>query len=230
MRGTKQGFFVLAVAFQCRHRPSDRYSMQHRYMGDIMHVRKWLIGGFAAIAGAVFTTASAWACVSGPSVTFNTATIKPGETVTANLRDFRKADPIQVRWNDLGAPVLASFENNGSGAPFAGTFTVPADAKPGNYVVIFSQSAPDGKVSQAPVRALLTVAGAGGANPVVGAPVAPVDAARPTGLVTEDTSVSAGTLALVALGVSGVGMFLAGMAALCAGRRDPTPQAAPARR
>lgn len=194
-----------------------------------MHVRKWLIGGLGAIAAAVVTTASAWACVSGPSVTFNTATIKPGETVTANMRDFRKADPVQVRWNDLSAPVLASFESNGTGTPFSGTFTVPENAKPGNYVVIFSQSAPDGKASQAPVRALLTVAGTGGANPVLGAPIAPVDAARPAGLVTEDTSVSAGTLALVALGVGGVGMFLAGMAALFAGRRPPAPEAARAR-
>ena len=195
-----------------------------------MHVRKLLIGGLGAAAAVVLAAAGAWACVSGPSVTFNTATVKPGETVTATLRDFRKADPIQVRWNDLGAPVLASFESNGSGTPFSGTFAVPADAKPGNYVVIFSQSAPDGKVSQAPVRALLTVGGAGGANPVIGAPVSPVDADRPVGLVTEDNSVSAGTLALVALGVGGVGMFLAGMAALFAGRRDQAPQAAPARR
>lgn len=194
-----------------------------------MNVRKWLIGGLGVVAAAVVTTASAWACVSGPAVTFSTATIKPGETVTANLRDFRKADPVQVRWNDLSAPVLASFENNGTGAPFSGTFTVPENAKPGNYVVIFSQSGPDGKASQAPVRTLLTVAGAGGANPVVGAPISPVDAARPAGLVTEDTSVSAGTLALVALGVGGVGMFLAGVAALFAGRRPQAPEAARAR-
>lgn len=194
-----------------------------------MHVRKWLIGGLGAAATIVVATAGAWACVSGPSVTFNTATIKPGETVTANMRDFRKADPVQVRWNDLGSPVLASFESNGSGTPFSGTFTVPAEAKPGNYVVIFSQSAPDGKVSQAPVRALMTVTGTGGANPIVGAPISPVDAARPAGLVTEDTSVSGATLALVALGVGGVGMFLAGMAALFAGRRPPAPEAARAR-
>jgi len=194
-----------------------------------MHVRKWLIGGLGAIAAAAVTTASAWACVSGPSATFNTANATPGETVTANMRDFRKADPVQVRWNDLSSPVLASFENKSSGAPFSGTFTVPENAKPGNYVVIFSQSAPDGKSTQAPVRALLTVAGTGGANPVLGAPIAPVEAARPAGLVTEDNSVSAGTLALVALGVGGVGMFLAGMAALFAGRRPPTPEMARAR-
>lgn len=145
------------------------------------------------------------------------------------MRGLPKADPIQVRWNDLSAPVLASFESNGTGTLFSGTFTVPENAKPGNYVVIFSQSAPDGKASQAPVRALLTTAGTGGANPVLGAPIAPVDAARPAGLVTEDTSVSAGTLALVALGVGGVGMFLAGMAALFAGRRPPAPEAARAR-
>jgi len=86
--------------------------------------------------------------------------------------------------------VLATFENKGTGAPFSDTFTVPENAKAGNYVVIFSQSAPDGKASQAPVRALLTVTGTGGANPVLGAPIAPVDAARPAGLVTEDTSVT----------------------------------------
>lgn len=194
-----------------------------------MHVRKWLIGGLGAAAAAVVTTASAWACVSGPSATLNPANAKPGDTVTANMRDFRKADPVQVRWNDLSAPVLASFDNIGTGAPFSGTFTVPENAKPGNYVVIFSQSAPDGKASQAPVRALLTVTGTGGANPVLGAPIAPVEAARPAGLLTEDTSVGAGTLALVALGVGGVGMFLAGMAALFAGRRPPATEAARAR-
>ena len=39
---------------------------------------------------------------------------------------------------------------------------------------------------------------------------------------------SIGTLALVALGVDGVGMFLAGMAALFAGRRSTAPEAAKA--
>ena len=194
-----------------------------------MKVRKWAIGALGAGISTVVATASAWACVSGPSVTLNPAKAGPGDTVTMTMRDFRKADPIELRWNDLNAPVLATFDSNGSGSPITGQFTVPADAKPGNYVVVLSQKAPDGKVSQAPVRALFTVSGPNGATPVVGAATAPVDESRPAGLVTEDNSVSGGTLALVALGVAGLGMFLAGMAALFAGRRGAAPRAAPVR-
>ncbi len=92
------------------------------------------------------------------------------------------------------------------------------------------RAAPDGKLSQMPVRALVTVTGPNGANPVVGAPVGAQGGDRATSMVTEDESISAGTLALIALGVGGVGMFLAGMAALFAGRRGRLPEAVPARR
>ena len=194
-----------------------------------MKVRRWAIGGLGVAVTMILATASAWACVSGPSVTLNPAKAGPNETVAISMRDFRKADPIEMRWNDLNGPVLATFESSGSGTPITGQLTVPADAKPGSYVVVFSQKAPDGKVSQAPVRALFTVTGPNGATPVVGAATAPVDESRPAGLVTEDNSVSGGTLALVALGVAGVGMFLAGMAALFAGRQGAAPRAAPAR-
>jgi hypothetical protein len=65
---------------------------------------------------------------------------------------------------------------------------------------------------------------------VVGAAAASTDtAARADGLARSHDSISTGTLALVALGVGGVGMFLAGMAALFAGRRSPAPEAAKAR-
>ena len=191
-----------------------------------MNVRRWAIGGMGAIAAVMVASAAAWACVSGPSVTLNPANAKPGETVTASMRDFRKADPIQVRWNQLNGPVLATFESNGSGTPFTGELTVPADAKPGNYVLIFSQFAPDGKISQMPVRALITVTSANGANPVLGAAVSPTEANRPAGLVTNDESVSGATLLLAGLGVAGVAMFIAGMAALLAGRKAAAPAAA----
>lgn len=195
-----------------------------------MHVRKWVLGGLGVAAAVAVASTGAWACVSGPAVTLNPASAKPGDTVTVSLRDFRKADPIQVRWNDLSAPVLAAFASDGSGSPIAGTFSVPGDAKAGNYVVIFSQSAPDGKASQMPVRALLTVTSPNGASPVLGAPASPVDVGRPVGLAAVDNSVSGATLALVGLGVAGVGMFVAGLAALFAGRRNPAPEAARVRK
>ena len=191
-----------------------------------MKMQRWAIGGMGAIAAVLVASAAAWACVSGPSVTLSPADAKPGDTVTLNMRDFRKVDPVQVRWNDLNGPVLASFEHNGSGSPFTGQITVPADAKPGNYVLILSQYAPDGKLSQMPVRALLTVVSPNGANPVLGAAVSPAEANRPAGLVTDDNSVSGATLALAGLGVAGVAMFVAGAAALLAGRRAKAPEAA----
>jgi len=45
-------------------------------------------------------------------------------------------------------------------------------------------------------------------------------------MARSDNSISGGTLALIALGVGGVGMFLAGTAALFAGRRGSAPEAA----
>jgi hypothetical protein len=76
------------------------------------------------------------------------------------------------------------------------------------------------------VRALLTVTPDGGATPVVGAPVATQQTGRAAGLVTSDNHISGATLALIGLGVAGVGMFVAGMAALFAGRRGRAPEAA----
>ena len=197
-----------------------------------MKSRKWAIGGLGALASVLFAAASAWACVSGPSVNVSALNAKPGEEVQLNLRDFRKVDPISVRWNDLGGPVLATFENKGGtqGNPFTEKLTIPSEAKPGNYVLVFTQTAPDGKLSQMPVRALVTVTGPNGANPVLGAPVGAQAGDRPTTMATEDESISGGALALIALGVGGLGMFLAGMAALFAGRRGRLPEAVPARR
>jgi hypothetical protein len=195
-------------------------------------VRRFALGAVGAIGSVLFIAASAWACVSGPSINLSTVNAKPGEEVQLTMRDFRKLDPVVVRWNDLGGPVLATFENKGGtqGTPFTERITIPADAKPGSYVLVFTQTAPDGKLSQMPVRALVTVTGPAGTNPVLGAPVGASVTDRPVTLATQDESISGSTLALIALGVGGVGMFLAGMAALFSGRRTHLPQPAPARR
>jgi len=197
-----------------------------------MNMRRFTVGAAGAVGSVLFVAASAWACVSGPSINLSTVNAKPGEEVQLTMRDFRKLDPITVRWNDLGGPELATFANKGGtqGSPFTETITIPADAKAGNYVLVFTQTAPDGKLSQMPVRALVTVTGPAGTTPVLGAPVGAPVTDRPTTLATQDESISGGTLALIALGVGGVGMFLAGMAAFFAGRRTDVPEAAPARR
>jgi hypothetical protein len=191
-----------------------------------MRVRRWAIGGLSAVGAVVVAGATAWACVSGPAVNLSTVNAKPGDVVTVNGTGFSKPDPVTVRWNALDGPVLATFDKPNSDRQVTGQITVPADAKAGNYVLILTQSSADGKLSQMPIRALLTVTPANGAAPVVGGQLAAQQAPRADGLVTTDNSVSGTTLALVGLGVAGVGMFVAGMAALFAGRKGRAPEAA----
>jgi hypothetical protein len=104
---------------------------------------------------------------------------------------------------------------------------VPPGTAPGSYVVIVSQTK-DGKQSLSPIRAVLNVVGPTGQTPVVGANTASDAADRMPTLVRSDDGVSNGTLALVALGVAGIGMFAAGIAALAVSRRGGVT-AAPAR-
>ena len=194
-------------------------------------VRRLAIGGVTTAAAGLLMAAAAWACVSGPVVTLSTIQATPGQEVQITGTGFRNsADEVRVRWNALDGPVVATQAPPITGGNVEATFTVPAGTQPGNYVVIVTQHKADGSLSLSPIRALLSVTGDAGTAPVVGAPAATADtAARADGLIRDDDSVSTGTLALVALGVGGVGMFLAGMAALFAGRRDTAPETARAR-
>jgi hypothetical protein len=173
-------------------------------------------------------SAAAWACVSGPAVNLSTVNAKPGQEVQLTGTNFSRPDPVTVRWNSLDGPIVATLDRPVQNS-ISGAFTVPADAKAGNYVLIVTQSNAEGKLTQMPVRALLTVTPENGATPVLGSSVAQAEAERPVGLVSSDESISGATLALIGLGVAGVGMFIAGMAALFAGRRGQAPEAARAR-
>ena len=193
-------------------------------------VRRWAIGGVATAAAGIMMGAAAWACVSGPVVNLSTISAKPGQEVGITGTGFQTANQAVVRWNALDGPVLATVPAPITGGNLSSTFTVPQGTAPGSYVVVVSQTKADGSLSLSPIRAVMSVTGEAGTAPVVGAPAATADtSARAEGLARSDESVSAGTLALVALGVGGVGMFLAGMAALFAGRRGSAPEAARAR-
>jgi hypothetical protein len=163
-------------------------------------------------------------------VNLSTTSAKPGQEVTVTGTGFQAGNQANVRWNALDGPVLATVAPPITSGNLSATFTVPQGTAPGSYVVIVTQTKADGSLSLSPIRAVMSVTGDAGAQPVVGAPAATADsAARSNGLVRDDESISMGTLALVALGVGGVGMFLAGMAALFAGRRSSAPEAAKAR-
>ena len=181
--------------------------------------------GFAIGVGVVALASAAFACVSGPAMNLNPGQARPGSEVTVTGTGWRKADPVLIRFNALNGPVLATMTPASEG--FSGTVTIPADVKPANYVLIATQTAADGSLTQMPVRALLTVVGDGGV-PTLTAPVAATDTARPAALAKSE-SVSTASLVLVGLGVAGIAMFVAGMAALLAGRRREQPEPAAVR-
>ena len=174
--------------------------------------------------------AAAWACVSGPVVNLSTINAKAGQEVQITGTGFQTANAAQIRWNALDGPILTTVPAPIASGNLDAKFTVPQGTTPGSYVVIVSQTKADGSMSLSPIRAVMNVTGEAGTNPVVGAAPASTDnSVRADGLARSDDSISMGTLALVALGVGGVGMFLAGMAALFAGRRSSAPEAAKAR-
>lgn len=170
--------------------------------------------------------AAAWACIAGPTLEVIPRQASAGSEVTLKGVSYN-ANPVAVRFNALDGPVIGTIQPTGgtgtsSNWNLEGKVTLPADAKPGNYVLIATQPSADGKLTQIPTRALVSVTGT--TAPVVGASLTAEPTERPVGLVEGD-EVSTGTKVLVGVGVAGVALFLAGVAAMFAGRR---PEAAPA--
>ncbi len=192
-------------------------------------VRRWALASVGSAAAGVVMAAAAFACVSGPVVNLSTINAKAGQEVGVTGTGFQAANAAQIRWNALDGPVLATVPAPITGGNLAANFTVPEGTKAGSYVVIVTQTKADGSMSLSPIRAVMNVTGDAGTNPVLGATTSQDTAVRADSLARSDDSISTGTLALVALGVGGVGMFLAGMAALFAGRRSTAPEAAKAR-
>lgn len=193
-----------------------------------MRIRRWATGGLSAAGAVVMAAATAWACVSGPAVSLSTITAAPGDEIAVTGSGFSASrGDVAVRMDTLDAAVIARMTPPSSGAT-TGSFTVPANAAAGNHVVLFTQHDQSGGLSQMPVRALLTVVPEGGTAPAVGAPIASVEPRDP-GLLTSDDPISTGSLVLIGAGVAGIAMFLAGAAALVAGRRAQAPVAAKVR-
>jgi hypothetical protein len=193
-----------------------------------MSRRRLAVAAAASFGLSLAMAASAWACVSGPVVNLSTVNVKAGEQVGVTGTGFRNPDPVQVRFNALDGPVIATLAKPVD-RNIRGTVTIPPGTPPGNYVLIFSQVDERGTITQAPIRSLVTVVGSTGQTPVLGADPTQDGVVRQAGLVRTDNSVSSGTLALIALGVAGVGMFAAGIAALLGSRRAEQARPVPVR-
>jgi hypothetical protein len=189
----------------------------------------------SVIAGAlVAQAASGWACASLASVDVTPNVVRPGQEVAWRGTFFIKDEPVQLRWNALDGPLLSTATppgpDNGLHGNWRfvdGTFTVPADAKAGRYVVIATQNAVKGSQTWGvPARGIVQVSDG---SPILGQPDEPLVEQRPADLVT-GKSLSGGDFLLAALGAGGVALLLAGLAVVvAAGRKGTAPETAVAR-
>jgi hypothetical protein len=152
--------------------------------------------------------ATAFACANLASAKLNKAAASPGSTVSFMGRNFNSnaaASPVSIRWNGRAGQVLATARPASTGK-VSTTFVVP-NVKPGYYIVVATQTGPNGRpASGTPGRAPLRVGRARSSSTVVVAPA-------PTGGGT------AGPQALpVGLGLSAF-MLVGGLMTLAVRRR-----------
>ena len=82
-------------------------------------------------------------------INLSTIQAKPGEQVTVTGTGFRLANQVDVRFNALDGPVIASLPKPDN-QTINTTFTVPPGTVPGSYVVIVTQTKPDGSLALSP--------------------------------------------------------------------------------
>lgn len=194
------------------------------------HGRRGLVALSGIVAAVVLHAAGGWACASLAAVDVIPGVVRPGQEVAWKGNFFIKDEPVRLLWNALDGPLLStatppSADNglHGNWRFVEGTFTVPADAKPGSYVVIATQNAVKGSATWGvPARGLVQVSDG---SPVLGPPVGNPAPPRPADLVRGE-ALETGTFLLVAAGAAGVALLLAGIGVLiAAGREGSTPQA-----
>jgi hypothetical protein len=193
--------------------------------------RRLIVGVAGVVAAVLAMSAQAWSCASLAAVELNPSVVKPGQQVDVKVTFVNKDKPVELRWNALNGPLLATIEPatfteglHGNWRFANGTITIPEDAKAGNYLRIANQEAVKGTNTWGvPARALVQVSDG---RPVLGQNLGPPPVERPTTLVSEE-SLSAGDLLIAGLGAAGLTMLVAGVGiVLAAGRRG---RAAPAR-
>jgi len=196
----------------------------------------WLVRTAAAAFGAVAMLMTGATAAWAPHVAQLQVTpsqVKPGQQVTVyGPRGYARTNPVEVRWNSPTGPVLGTFQpNEESYAQFGpGPVTIPADARPGTYQLFATQqlTPADTYIRGIPSHATVEVVGVGGA-PTLGAGPAPQSQPEAVGLEKHE-GVDSGRFAIIAFGVAGIALFLAGAGAILASRRGRSAPAAEAER
>lgn len=185
----------------------------------------------AAAAAAVLGGAAAFACTNLATLGISSPNAKAGTALTLTGTSFAAPSegappsPVDVHWNAVDGPVVATMTPDASGN-VTGSFT-PAETTPGHYVIIATQVDEDGKPQfGTPARVPFEILGPSGeAAPPPAA--APVETTSSSSSGDDDATVP---LALVAVvGVVAFGVFAAGIGSLQRDRsRRQGPATAPA--
>ncbi len=181
--------------------------------------RKWLLGMVATAMAVLIPAGLAFACVT--VVAFRTVgpgTVEPGGTVEVFGADFARGEPVSIHLDSLDGPVLATVESpmpSTMTSQFTVPVTIPADASPGQHILIATQDHYDMNVG-IPARAAIYVSSSPPAEPAL--------AQRATALSVSDGP-SAASFVLIGLGVAAAGLLLAAGASMIAARRPARGQA-----
>jgi hypothetical protein len=157
------------------------------------------------------------------------AQAKAGEEVTVfGPRGYGRTNPVEIRAGSVDGPILGTFQPNEELYAMwgPGKVRIPENARPGTYYLFATQTlaANETHIRGVPARGELTIVGLAGSAPVLGAaPEVPLEEQEQVGLLEEEP-VSTGSVLLVALGVAGAGLFIAGLAVAFSSRRRPPGQ------
>lgn len=171
----------------------------------------------------VLAASTAFACTNLAELNLSSSSGQAGMQVTVTGSAFSKPPkntPVDLHWNGVNGPVLATVTPDAAGAIGPMNLTIPSDATPGYYVVVATQTEIATGLNPwgLPTRAGFQVLGPG---------ATPASAAAPVSTGSSNSSgVSGGFVALTAaLGIGGLLLFGFGAATFVGSyrRRVPTP-------
>lgn len=151
------------------------------------------------------------------------AQAKAGQEVTVfGPRGYARTNPVEIHGGTVDGPLLGTFQPNEELYALwgPGTIKLPDNLKPGVYALYATQTVTPAEthIRGIPARGEITILAPGGAPVLSAAPPGTFDEQTPVPLL-EEKPVSNGAVLLVALGVAGGALFLAGTGAAVASRR-----------
>ncbi|HEX3426370.1 MAG TPA: hypothetical protein VHT30_09575 [Acidimicrobiales bacterium] len=169
-----------------------------------------VFGGLLAMGVLLAVQSAAFACTNLAELNVGPTSGPAGTKVTVTGSAFANVPsntPVALHWGSANGPVLATVTPDDSGAIGPFTLTVPANATPGSYVIVASQTEIDNGQTPwgLPARTAFTVSGT--------APAGAAARNAAVGSVSSSSGASAGLIALtVALGIGGLALFGLGAA------------------